>query len=70
MSVPCPKAGADRHDPATALACRIANDLAVIRSSAEILRDVPDLSRAERIRFAAAVLEGERRLEALLPTLR
>lgn len=61
-----PSGGASGRDDDLADEYRIANDLAIIRSAAEILRDVPDLEPAERIRFAVAVLEGERRLEALL----
>ena len=59
----------DRLSAREVLMHRLANDLAVIRSSAEILRDVPDLKDADRKRFAAAVLNGEKRLEELIPRL-
>lgn len=48
---------------------RFANGLAAIRSSAEILRDTPDLAEAERARFVAIVLEEERRLARALDAL-
>ena len=47
-------------------AFKIVDQLAAIRSAAEILRDVQDLEAAERQRFAAIVLTGEARLEAML----
>ncbi len=40
--------------------------LASIRSSAEILRDTPDIDPAERRRFAEIVLAEEARLEKLV----
>lgn len=51
------------------VADRFANGLAAIRSSAEILRDTPDLNDAERARFVAIVLEEERRLAGVLEAL-
>lgn len=48
---------------------RLTNQLAAIRSAAEILRDVPELGPDDRRHFAAVVLEGERHLETLLPRL-
>jgi len=56
-------------DTDAALVHRLANQLASIRSAAEILRDVPELAPDERRRFAAVVLEGEQNLETLLPRL-
>jgi hypothetical protein len=40
--------------------------LSSIRSSAEILRDTPDIDAADRRRFAEIVLAEEARLEALV----
>lgn len=40
--------------------------LSSIRSSAEILRDTPDIGAAERRRFAEIVLAEEARLEAMV----
>jgi nitrogen-specific signal transduction histidine kinase len=62
-----------RHDLSgdadAAMVHRLANALAAIRCAAEILRDTPDLAPDDRRRFAAVVLEGEYRLETLLPRL-
>ncbi|MFK7943961.1 MAG: hypothetical protein AB8B85_13750 [Paracoccaceae bacterium] len=48
---------------------RFANSLTAIRSSAEILRDTPELDAPERARFVAIVLEEERRLARALDAL-
>ncbi len=56
-------------DTDAALVHRLTDLLTVIRSAAEILRDVPNLGPDDRRRFAAVVLEGERNLETLLPRL-
>ncbi len=43
------------------------SSLAAIRSTAELLRDHPNLDIAERKRFLGRLLEEEQRLERLLP---
>jgi hypothetical protein len=59
-------------DPATSehIAEKFANSLAAIRSSAEHLRDSPDLSKVEHDRFVRIVLDEEIRLERMLDDLR
>ena len=61
--------GADAQPAEQTTAERFANGLAAIRSSAEILRDTPDLAATERARFVAIVLEEERRLARALDSL-
>lgn len=51
------------------LAVRLRSSLTAIRSSAEILRDNPDLPSAERARFLQILLIEEGRLEALAEKL-
>lgn len=47
------------------MATRLRSSLTAIRSSAEILRDNPDLPTAERARFVQILLAEESRLEQL-----
>ncbi len=63
-------AGAGDARPVETVAERFANSLAAIRSSAEHLRDAPDLTEAEHDRFVRIVLEEEIRLEQMLAELR
>ncbi|MEM1300679.1 MAG: hypothetical protein AAGH68_15505, partial [Pseudomonadota bacterium] len=57
------------QSPVNTVADRFANGLAAIRSSAEVLRDIPDLDDEERALFVAIVLEEERRLARVLKAL-
>ena len=47
----------------------LANALAGLRSSLEILRDNPEISESERVRFARAALRDEARIEFILADL-
>ena len=53
-------------DPLSALASDLRSPLTAIRSSAEILRDNPDIDWEKRRRFVDVVLTEEARLEALV----
>lgn len=55
--------------PVETLVERFANSLTAIRSSAEMLRDVDDLTEEERARFVRTVLDEEIRLEKMLVDL-
>lgn len=48
---------------------RLFTSLTVIRSSAEILRDNPEIGRNERQRFLEAMLHEERKIEQILQSL-
>lgn len=58
------KAGPE--DPLSVLASDLRSPLTAIRSSAEILRDNPDIDSVKRRRFVDVVLAEEARLEALV----
>lgn len=58
------KAGPE--DPLSILASDLRSPLTAIRSSAEILRDNPDIDSVKRRRFVDIVLAEEARLEALV----
>ncbi len=60
---------AGARDPLSILAGDFKSPLTAIRSSAEILRDNPDLDTAKRKRFVDIVLMEEARLEALVTRL-
>lgn len=49
---------------------RVATQLTAIRSSAELLRDAPDMSARDRARVLDVVLDAEARLEDVLAELR
>ena len=53
-------------DPLSVLASDLRSPLTAIRSSAEILRDNPDINSDKRRRFVDVVLTEEARLEALI----
>lgn len=48
---------------------RLFTSLTVIRSSAEILRDNPEIGRNERQRFLEAMLQEEQKIEQILQSL-
>ncbi len=58
-----PPAGAGAPD----LAHTVVSSLTAIRTTAEMLRDHPEIDPAERKRFLGIVLDEERRLETMLP---
>lgn len=58
--------GAGPEDPLSVLASDLRSPLTAIRSSAEILRDNPDIDSVRRRRFVDVVLTEEARLEALV----
>lgn len=47
----------------------VTSSLAAIRSSGELLKDVPDLTDSDRARFVGIILREEARLEGLLAQL-
>jgi signal transduction histidine kinase len=59
-------AEASREDPLSVLASDFRSPLTAIRSSAEILRDNPDMDSVKLRRFVDIVLAEEARLEALV----
>lgn len=61
-----PRRSEATEDPLSLLAGGLRSPLSAIRTSAEILRDNPDIDDAKRKRFVDIVLAEEARLEALI----
>ncbi|MEM7506456.1 MAG: histidine kinase dimerization/phospho-acceptor domain-containing protein [Pseudomonadota bacterium] len=71
MNTDCIAADADTrtpaaHAPAPELVERLRTSLTALRSSAELLRDHPQMAEDDRTQFVEIVLAEERRLEKLL----
>lgn len=64
-----PAAEPAAEEPLSALSEGLRAPLTSIRSSAEILRDHPEISPQERSRFVSNMLEAEARLEAVVSRL-